>query len=397
MKKRFSAAALIMACVGSFILALLCIIGVFAVRFGGLDSLPYAAKFASVYNAIENAYVGDADMEDVSNAAYSAMVQDTKDRWSYYMTAEQYVEYKQYRDNSYTGIGVTIEKDEASGLYKIVTVAADSPALRAGVKIGDIIAAINGNSLSGMSSDDIKKQIGNIKGDFELTLRGEDSVERSVTISTEVVYTKPVSFEMLENNVGYIQIKNFESDSGDEINSAVDELVKDGAKGIIFDVRNNPGGLLSELMKALDHILPEGDIFVSVDKAGNGTVKTSDAACVKLPMAVLVNENSYSAAEFFGAALSEYNWATLVGTHTTGKARSQINIELSDGSAVHLSTNSYLTPKRVDLAKTGGLKPDIEVNLDNKDEANLISGLLEHDKDEQLISAIGRINELIDK
>ena len=397
MKRRFSGMSLAFSCAGGFLLAVLIIVGVFAYRFGGFSCLAHAAKFASVYNAIDTAFVGDADMEDVSNAAYSAMVQETKDRWSYYMTASQYVEYKQYQNNSYTGIGVTIEKDEASGLYKILTVAADSPAQRAGVQTGDIMTALNGNSLAGLSSDDIKKQIAAFKGDFGLTLRGQDGAERNVTISAAVVYTKPVSFEMLDNNVGYIQIKNFESDSGEEINSAVDELVSKGAKGIVFDVRNNPGGLLSELMKALDHILPEGDIFVSVDKAGKETVKTSDASCVKLPMTVLVDENSYSAAEFFAAALSEYNWATLVGTHTTGKARSQVNIEIPDGSAVHLSTNSYLTPKRVDLAKTGGLKPDIEVNLDSEDEANLISGLLEHDKDEQLISAVNNINKLIDK
>jgi len=397
MKKRYSASTLVAACAAGFGLAVIGLICLFAIKFGGLNSLPYTAKFAAVYNTIENAFVGDADMQKVSDAAYSAMVQQIDDRWSYYMTAEQYEEYKQYQGNSYTGIGVTIEKDEESGLYKIVTVLADTPAQRAGVKIGDIMCAINGSSLIGVASEDIKKQIDAIKGDFELTLRAEDGTERTVTVSTDVVLTKPVSYEMLENNLGYIQIKNFESDSGDEINTAVDKLVSDGAKGIVFDVRNNPGGMLSELMKALDHILPEGDIFVSADKAGNESVKTSDAACVKLPMVVLVNENSYSAAEFFAAALSEYNWAALVGTHTTGKARSQINIELSDGSAVHLSTNSYLTPKRVDLAKTGGLKPDVEVDLSKDDEANLVSGLLEHDKDGQFIAALNSINGLIDK
>lgn len=397
MKKRYSGLSLALSCMGGVLLAVIIIIGTFAYRFGSLDALSHAVKFASVYCAIDKDFVGDADMEEVSNAAYSAMVQDTKDRWSYYMTAEQYAQYQQYQNNSYTGIGVTIEKDSVSGLYKIVTVEADSPAQRAGVKAGDLLSAINGSSLAGVSSDDIKKQIAGFKSDFELTLRAQDGTERNVKISTELVYTKPVSYEMLDNKIGYIKVKNFESDSGEEINSAVDELVKNGAKGIVFDVRNNPGGLLSELMKALDHILPEGDIFVSVDKAGKENVKTSDASCVKLPMAVLINENSYSAAEFFGAALSEYNWAALVGTHTTGKARSQINIELTDGSAVHLSTNSYLTPKRIDLAKTGGLKPDIEVNLDSGDETNLIAGLLDHDKDGQLKSAVSYVNEHIDK
>ena len=138
-------------------------------------------------------------------------------------------------------------------------------------------------------------------------------------------------------------------------------------------------------------------MFVSVDEQGTESVRTSDADCVKIPMTVLVNENSYSAAEFFAAALSEYDLASLVGTHTTGKARSQVNIVLKDGSAVHISTNSYLTPKRADLSELGGLAPDISVSLDEEDEAKLSSGLLEHDEDPQLIAALEEIKALIDK
>ncbi|MGI5985091.1 MAG: PDZ domain-containing protein [Clostridiales bacterium] len=397
MKKRFSVPTLIVACLASIALAILCITSVFVFKFGGKDSFISAAKFAAISNSIENHYVGEADMEKVSDAAYSAMVEAIDDRWSYYMTAEQYEAYKQYQKNSYTGIGITIEADEGSGLYRVAVILEDSPAQRAGVKIGDLICAIDGKTLAGMTSSDIKKIIGEKKGEFELLLRADDGTERSVTVSTELVYSKPVLYEMLEDGIGYIKIKNFETNSGEDINAALDELVSNGAKGIVFDVRNNPGGLLSELLKALDHILPEGDIFVSLDKDGNENVRTSDTSCVKIPMTVLINENSYSAAEFFGAALSEYNWAALVGSHTSGKARSQINIELSDGSAVHISTNSYLTPNRVDLAKEGGLKPDIDVGLDDEAEIQLVAGLLEHAKDEQLISAIKTIKERVDK
>lgn len=106
---------------------------------------------------------------------------------------------------------------------------------------------------------------------------------------------------------------------------------------------------------------------MSVDKAGKETVKTSDKVCLSAKMVVLVNENSYSAAEFFAAALQEYDWATIVGEHTTGKARSQVTIELSNGGAIHISTNKYLTPKRVDLAEAGGIKPDIEAHNTEKD------------------------------
>lgn len=398
MKKHFSAATLIIACVISISLTALCLFSFFVFQYGGFDSFFSATKFAAIYNAIENDFVGDADMEKVSDAAYSAMIATIDDRWSYYMTAQQYVEYQKYQQNSYTGIGVTIEKDGNSGLYKVVTVLEDSPASRAGINIGDLMCVIDGEDLTGKSSDEIKQMIaGKEDKAFELELRAQDGTERTVKISSERFYSKPVKYEMLDDGIGYIKIKNFESDSGEGIINAVDKLVADGAKGIVFDVRNNPGGLLSELLKALDHILPEGDIFVAADKAGNETVKTSDAACVKIPMTVLMNENSYSAAEFFAAALSEYNWATTVGAHTTGKARSQVNIELTDGSAVHISTNSYLTPKRVDLAEKGGLAPEVPVSIGAEDEAKLASGLLEYDKDPQLIAALDEIKTLIEK
>ncbi|MFB0921109.1 MAG: S41 family peptidase [Oscillospiraceae bacterium] len=398
MKRRFSLLTLIIACVLTATLAFGCVFGVFLLKYGGTESFPYATKFAAVYNAVKNNYVGDADMEKVSDAAYSAMIDSIDDRWSYYMNPEQYEAYKLYQKNSYTGIGVTIVKDEQSGLYRIATVLEDSPASRAGVNIDDIMCAIDGEDLTGKTSSEVKDLIASKKGkSFELTLRVQGGTKKTLTIGTEVIHSDPVKYEMLDDDIGYIRIKNFEIDSGEETVKAVDDLVEQGAKGIVFDVRNNPGGLLSELLKALDHILPEGDLFVSANKAGEEKVETSDANCVKLPMTVLIDENSYSAAEFFAAALSEYNWAKLVGTHTTGKARSQVNIELTDGSAVHLSTNSYLTPKRVDLAKTGGLAPDVSVSISSEDEDKLVSGLLKHDEDTQLKAALEEIKALIDK
>ncbi|MEA4894424.1 MAG: S41 family peptidase [Oscillospiraceae bacterium] len=398
MKKRFSTLTLVVSCVLAAVLAGAFVFGIFVIGYGGSDSFPYAIKFAAVYSAIKNDYVGDADMEQVSDAAYGAMIDSINDRWSYYMDAEQYEAYKLYQKNSYSGIGVTIVFDEQSGLYRIAAVLEDSPASRAGANIGDIMCAIDGEDLSGKTSTEVKDLIALKKGQsFELTLRSKDGSERTLTIGTEVIHSDPVKYEMLDGGIGYVRIKNFEGDSGEETVKAIDDLAAQGAKGIIFDVRNNPGGLLSELLKALDHILPEGDLFVSANKAGNEKVETSDADCVKLPMTVLIDENSYSAAEFFAAALSEYDWAKLVGTHTTGKARSQVNIELTDGSAVHLSTNSYLTPKRVDLAKTGGLAPDVSVSISSEDEDKLISGLLEHDEDAQLKAALEEIKALIDK
>ena len=125
------------------------------------------------------------------------------------------------------------------------------------------------------------------------------------------------------------------------------------------------------MVKVLDYLLPDGDLFVSVDKKGEETVMKSDKFCLKYDMVVLVNGNSYSAAEFFAAALQEYNWATVMGEQTTGKSRSQITIELSDGGAVHISTKEYLTPKRVDLAEAGGITPDIVIHNEGEADSQL--------------------------
>lgn len=395
MKKLSTRTKLVLTGVAGAALGAACMLCLYAYRFGGFESYAAVQKLSQVYNIISRDYVGDADMNDVTDAACYAMVDATGDKWSTYFSAEDYARYKQVTANIYDGIGITIQKDSATGLYTVSAVLEDTPASRAGIQIGETLLSVGDSSLKGKTADQIRTLISAQKGDFQLGLRAADGTERSVTVSRTEIVTKPVSYEMLDSGLGYIRIKNFETGAGSEINAAVDDLVKQGAKGIVFDVREDPGGMLDELLKALDHILPAGDIFVSRDENGGEKVETSDASCVKLPMTVLVDENTYSAAEFFAAALSEYKWAKIVGAHTTGKSRSQISIELGDGSAVHISTRGYLTPHRVDLAEQGGLTPDIAVTLSESELAQLQSGRLSHDADRQLQAAVSTLKNEI--
>ena len=180
---------------------------------------------------------------------------------------------------------------------------------------------------------------------------------------------------MLDENIGYIRLENFERASAQTSISAMKQLIDEGAKGLIFDLRTNPGGQLSELTELLDYILPEGEIFVSVDSDGNEEITYSDDSCVDIPMVVLINEKTYSAAEFFAAALREYEAATIIGVPSTGKAKSQQTYILDDGSAVHISTRNYLTPNRVNLADAGGLVPDIIVEAEEDIDAALEKAL----------------------
>lgn len=338
--------------------------------FGSKEAFRNAKKYMEVESAIENNFVGDVNDEDLYNGAAAAMVRSLGDKWSYYMTPAEYEAYKLSSANEYAGIGVTIQIDE-DGRFRITSVQPGTPAESAGLEEGQYLVSVDGEEIEGMSLSDVSTLIrSKLNTDFKIGIADKKGNESTVTLACTTIYKTAVSSKLLQKNIGYIRISNFEAGSSADAISAIESLLSIGAENFIFDLRDNPGGLLSELKALLDYILPEGDMFVSIDRDGNETVTQSDKICLKYKMCVLVNENTYSAAEFFAAALQEYDWATVVGMQTTGKARSQITIELSDGSAVHISTNKYLTPERVDLAEAGGVTPDVIVSNEVKKEKN---------------------------
>ena len=199
-----------------------------------------------------------------------------------------------------------------------------------------------------------------------------------------------VSYELLENAIGYIKINNFDSNCARDTLVAIDALREQGAQSLIFDLRFNPGGMKDELLKVLDYLLPEGPLFTSVDYLGNEYTDYSDENSLDMPMAVLVNGDSYSAAEFFAAALQEYNAATVVGTQTCGKGNYQQTFRLSDGSAVAVSTGHYKTPNGVQLTDVG-VTPDIVVEVDEETYLNLYYEKVEKAEDAQLQAAISAL------
>ncbi len=359
--------------------------------FGGFSNFVHAAKFASVLKLIDKKYVGSSDFDAVTDAALSAAVTSLGDQWSYYMDSESYTEYQDYSANQYQGIGVTITKQDEG--FLIVSLEKDGPAMNAGLEAGEVITAADGQSCGAMSSDDLKAVIQKDFGDqVVLTVQGKDGVRRQVRVSCEMVYSDPVQEQMLPGHTGYVVIKNFHTGSGDEVLQAIEEMIGQGAEQFIFDLRDNPGGLLSELITVLDRLLPEGELFAQTNKQGQSLVESSDAECLEMPIAVLVNADSYSAAEFFAAALQEYGWATIVGEETTGKSRSQVTYTLWDDSAVHLSTYSYLTPEGVDLYEQGGIVPDVEVALSESQAQDYATGWLEPEDDPQVQAALAALD-----
>lgn len=351
----------------------------------------YQEKLEEVLSVIDKYYVDEYDEEALGDYLAQAAVAATGDRWSYYISAEDYAEYEEQNNNAYVGIGVTIERpDEEDAGVTITNVTHNGPAEAAGIQIGDMIVGVDGQSTAGMDMDETKALVRGEEGtEVTLTIL-RDGQEMDVTITRAVIETDVVVYEMMDNGIGYIKINNFEARSSSESIAAVDELISQGATALVFDLRFNPGGLKSELVKLLDHLLPEGPLFRSVDYNGKEEIDYSDESCINIPMAVIVNDDSYSAAEFFAAALQEYDAAVIVGTQTCGKANYQQTFRLSDGSAIAISTGHYQTPNGVTLADVG-VTPDIIVEVDDETYLDLYYERIEKKDDEQLQTAINAL------
>lgn len=356
------------------------------------EQTPAEAKTAEIGAYLDRFFIDDYDEEKLADAAASAMVEATGDRWSYYLTAEEKSSYDEQMQNAYVGIGVTITAQEELGGMRIEAVTAGGPAEEAGLLTGDIITEVEGEKTLDLGMTGTRTKVRGEEGTFvTLTiLRGEESFP--VSVERRSIQTPVATYEMLDGQIGYIKIANFDTRCAEETNAAMDELIAQDAKALIFDVRNNGGGYKNELVKVLDKILPEGILFQSEDYQGSKQIDRSDADCIDLPMAVLVNQDSYSAAEFFAAAIQEYDWGTVVGTKTVGKGNFQTAFTLSDGSMLNLSIGKYYTPQGRSLTDTG-ITPDVEIALSDKDGAKLYYGQLEKADDAQLQAAIREITQ----
>ena len=356
------------------------------------EQTPAEAKTAEIGAYLDRFFIDEYDEDALADAAASAMVEATGDRWSYYLTAEEKSSYDEQMQNAYVGIGVTITAQEELGGMRIEAVTADGPAEEAGLLTGDIITEVEGEKTLDLGMTGTRTKVRGEEGTFvTLTiLRGEESFP--VSVERRSIQTPVATYEMLDGQIGYIKIANFDTRCAEETNAAMDELIAQDAKALIFDVRYNSGGYKNELVKVLDKILPEGILFQSEDYQGSKQIDRSDADCIDLPMAVLVNQDSYSAAEFFAAAIQEYDWGTVVGTKTVGKGNFQTAFTLSDGSMLNLSIGKYYTPQGRSLTDTG-VTPDVEIALSDEDGAKLYYGQLEKADDAQLQAAIREITQ----
>lgn len=347
-------------------------------------------KLQQLEGLIDEMFIGEADLTKLEDQAAEAMVKATGDRWSYYISAKDYDAYREQMDNAYVGVGITITPCEDGG-FRIIQVTPGSGAEDAGMQVEDVLVAVEGEDVRESESSHVRELVKGPEGTtVSMTvLRGDE--ELTMDVQRRKVETPVAQGQLLQGNVGYITIENFDTRCAQETIGCIEQLREQGADRLLFDVRNNPGGYASELVKVLDYLLPEGEVFHTLRYDGEENIDMSDADCLDMPIAVLVNAESYSAAEFFAAALQEYGAAVVVGEKTVGKGYFQNTFRLNDGSAVALSVGKYFTPKGVCLAGVG-ITPDVECPVDQETASKIYYGTLPSDEDPQIQAAIDALS-----
>ena len=351
------------------------------------DAVTY--KMQAIEQLLNDYFIGEYDLQTLEAAAADgaadAMIAATGDRWSFYISAEEMQSYQEQMNNSYVGIGVTIQETETG--MEIMSVTKGSPAEEAGVLVGDICVSVEGKKTVELGLEGTQEVVRGEAGTYVNMRFSRDGEEFDLKVERRAIVTAVAELEMLQDDVALITIHNFDRHCAEQTLNCIDEALSRNAKALLFDVRFNGGGLKDEMVLILDELLPEGELFRSVDYRGVEEVDTSDAECIRMPMAVLVNEDSYSAAEFFAAALQEYGVAKVIGTQTSGKGNFQYTLELGDGSAVALSVGKYVTPNGKSLTDVG-ITPDVIQELNYEDNVALYYGNLAHEDDEQLQKAL---------
>lgn len=321
------------------------------------------SKINELTGIVDSLFLYDYDKDEMADNIYKAVMSSLDDPYSKYYTAEEYKELSASTEGVYYGIGATVTLND-DGYVRIVQTQEGSPAEEAGILAEDVITEVAGENVKGMKLDDIVSRMKGEEGtSVTLTIvRGDENLKIDVT--RRKIDSVLVTGKMLDNNIGYIAISQFEGVTLEQFNNAFDDLKEQGMQGLIIDVRGNPGGRLDTVTDILDRLLPEGLIVYMQDKNGKREEIRSDEECdLDVPCAVLVNGNSASASEVFSGALQDYGLAGIIGTQTFGKGIVQSIYKLDDGSAVKLTTQDYYTPNGNNIHGIG-ITPDEVVELD---------------------------------
>lgn len=339
--------------------AIVFVLGVFSgIYFNGNNGSDY--KLSQIEELINKKYYQDIDEDILKEGTYNGIVSALKDPYSVYMNKKQYKEFQESSEGAYVGIGVQVAPQD--GVIKIISVFEGSPAGEAGILSGDVIVNVEGTDYTG---EELESAISNIRGeegtDVTFSVR-RDTVTKEYTLTRKKVIMDTVKGEMLEDNIGYIRVSEFDEHTGEEFNAMLKDLKEKGMKGVILDLRGNPGGLLNVCVDISSNFIEKGKpVLIIKTKDGKQVAESSKGGdFIGFPVTIIVDGGSASASEVFTGAMKDYNAANIVGEKTFGKGIIQTIFSVGDGSAVKLTTASYVTPKETDIHGVG-IEPDTSV------------------------------------
>ncbi len=329
----------------------------------GLDS------FLEVKSVVDNNFVDGVKYDSLEAKLIEEYIKLLGDKYSDYFTKEELSAYMNKLSGSFIGIGITCTQKD--GKIHIETVIEGSSAEESGIESGENIVSVEGVKVTEENYKSVIDSVLGEEGTFvTLGVEGKDGKVRSLSVERKKVVTPTVKGEILEGKIGYVIITQFASNTDEAFIETVDSLLEQGVKGFIFDVRNNSGGELNSVVNILDRLLPEGPIVNIIDGTGKKEIKYStNEKKVELPMVVLINNNTASAAELFSAALRDYDMAELYGVTTYGKGYMQRIISLSDGSGIKLSIAKY-NPPYGENYEVIGVSPDVSVEDNSETESD---------------------------
>lgn len=323
-------------------------------------------KAEGIQEIIDQYYLEDEDVEKVQEGVYKGMLDALGDPYSVYYTKEEYEEFQQSYEGEYCGIGAMLTQNADTGIITVVRPFEGSPAEEAGIKTDDILYKVEGEEVTGEDLSSVVAKVKGVEGTKVKLVVMRDGKEIEMDVERRTISIPTVDSKMLENNIGYIQIVEFDEVTVSQWQEAYDALTEQGMTSLIVDLRDNPGGGLDVVAEILDTICPEGVVVYHENKYGQREEYTSDAEHkIEVPLAVLVNGNSASASEIFAGAVKDFGIGTLIGTTTYGKGIVQQMIGLKDGSAMKVTISKYYTPSGVCIHKKG-IEPDITLEFDSQ-------------------------------
>lgn len=325
-------------------------------------------KLEALEEVIEEYYYKEEDIniDTMTEGLYSGLLDSLGDPYSVYYNAEEWQELMQSTEGIYYGIGAYLSLDPATGLARIAGVIPNTPAEEAGLRENDIIYMVNEEQIQGLELTEIVSRVKGEEGTkVHLTIyRDGESDYLEIDVTRKKIESPTVSYEMYDDGIGYIQIREFDEVTTDQFAEALAVVKGSDARGLILDLRGNPGGSLPVVVDIARSILPKGLIVYTEDKYGEREEYSCDGKNeLRIPLVVLVNGNSASASEILAGAIKDYGTGTLIGTTTFGKGIVQRVLPLTDGTALKLTVSSYFTPKGNNIHGTG-IEPDIECELD---------------------------------